>query len=555
MHEPWFVVPSTGVYYLGWHSTSAANQGGVALDDIFIYERGACEAPTDVFVHEGPFPTPGYVTLGVETYGGWGVGLQYQWYTGPDCNPANAIVGATSDTLTTTVSGIYACKAYYYNPETCFGCDSIVVNVLPPVAGDECTSALPLTTPVYGTPTVVSGDVGLFYPTCTVTCGESISDGPDLFYAMTLSGDCRRITMILTGSGEEWDDPFLALYSSPSNCCGSPLYCNDNDPDFAPLPPWDSLALHTLTPNSYISAELDPGTYYIRIGVSQGASGNFTLSVHDLGPCWEPCDPAEALTVYVNPSNPSQVWLHFNALNPGTYNIYSTMTRNNDGNPDNGADPQWSLDTTIIVETAGVVAWVDTRAIETYRNYSVVHQCVPVLGRCCYGNPELPSCSDNERAECLALGGTWNHYYRCETNPCVISGTGETCETAILVASYPYTVTNASTAGFGSDYQRSVACLPSYSWEYTSYQDVIYKIVLSTSTDLRFTYTQPGWSSLTVYDACPATGNCIVGLQSPSVGTLVSSCISFAPGTYYVMIDSWTTLPITYSMTIETCTP
>ncbi len=50
-----------------------------------------------------------------------------------------------------------------------------------------------------------------------------------------------------------------------------------------------------------------------------------------------------------------------------------------------------------------------------------IQQCAPPpIGRCCYGDPQAPSCIDNTAAECAALAGTWDQTLTCALNPCPI---------------------------------------------------------------------------------------------------------------------------------------
>ncbi len=403
-HTPYFIAPTTGIYYVGWHCSSGINQGGIAIDDIAIYPSSFCEAPT---VDVPAVANPGTVTLTATPTGGWGTGPYYQWYTGVACAAGNEIAGANSAQYTTATSGVYSCKVLR---GACFACDSAYADILVPGPGEVCGTAFTLTPPVVGTPTVVTGTTVGFYPNCTVMCPEA-SSGPDLFYVMTLAGtqgrDCRRIAIAMAGDGTGDTDPFLSIYQGLGNCCGTPLYCNDDAASFTPLPGWDVPAQHpALSREAYIAAELEPGTYYIRVSYWSTLSGPFTLSVYDNGYCNEPCDSAQAFTVYLNPTNPSQVWWHFNALSTGTYKVFTTTVKNNDGNPDNGADPQWSLDTTLEITAIGAVECADLDggpAVNGYENFSVVHDC-PIVGRCCYGEITAPTCVDNEQADCLTLG-------------------------------------------------------------------------------------------------------------------------------------------------------
>ena len=124
-----FTVPATGVYYIGWHAMSDADQGGIALDDIAIYGQGACSAPTALEIPS--VSGVAAVALTATAGGGYGGILQYQWYSGSGCVAGNEIAGATDRTYVTVTSGVYSCQAYYNDPNTCGICASGEATVLP----------------------------------------------------------------------------------------------------------------------------------------------------------------------------------------------------------------------------------------------------------------------------------------------------------------------------------------------------------------------------------------------------------------------------------------
>ncbi len=72
------------------------------------------------------------------------------------------------------------------------------------------------------------------------------------------------------------------------------------------------------------------------------------------------------------------------------------------------------------------------------------------LGRCCYGNPQAPSCTDTTASRCGELSGIWSVGQSCAGNPCPVEGPGERCSSAIPIAALPYT--NAGTnAGYADN--------------------------------------------------------------------------------------------------------
>jgi hypothetical protein len=405
-----FTSTQTGTYYMGWHGTSA-NAFGISVDDVRIYARGSCGAPDSVRALAAV--GVGSVNLTATVYGGFGGDAHYQWFRGTDCLYANRIEGARTATFSTDTSGVFSCRAWRGDSLTCAACDSALATVTPPPAGEVCATAIALTVPVPGTPTVVSGTTVGTYANCTNICGTATSSGPDMFYSLTLS-TCRRITMKLTGG-----DTHLAIYQGLASCCSDPLLCNGDDASFTPLPAWDVAEQHPGGTASYIAANLNAGTYIIRVAYAGTASGAYALTVYDNGACIAPCDSALHVTVFVSPSNPSQVWLNFQTPDSGSYVIYSSTNKNNDGDP-RGGDPMWVTETTVHATAAGNYSWTDPVNVLAYKNYAIVHDCGSPLGRCCYGDPGNPSCADNTEAQCTVLTGSWNQYRSCAAHPCPV---------------------------------------------------------------------------------------------------------------------------------------
>jgi hypothetical protein len=364
-----FSPQTSGNYYFGWHATSA-NANSIHIDNIRVFEVGSCSPPDSVRV--APVVTVGHVNLTASVYGGYGSERHYQWFRGVGCLEANRIDSAQSITFGTDTSGVFSCRVWYLDSVACASCDSALATVTPWAPGDACGTALPLVAPMRGTPTVVTGSTASMNRNCTVTCGNRTSSWRDMFYSLTLNS-CRRIAMSLTTG-----DMHLTLYEGLANCCGNALLCNDDDSLFTPLPAWDLPAQHPGNRNAYIAANLDPGTYLVRVGYSDWGAGPYTLTVYDNGPCILSCDPVADLTAYISPDNPTQVWLNFQAPDSGSYVIFSTTLRNNDGDP-RGGDPQWTMEATVNTASAGPYSWNDTSATVAYKNYVVIHQCSGVV--------------------------------------------------------------------------------------------------------------------------------------------------------------------------------
>jgi len=104
--------------------------------------------------------------------------------------------------------------------------------------------------------------------------------------------------------------------------------------------------------------------------------GNWTLTIYDqvggdfgyvAGVCLEleapplPCDPVVDLRAYVvsvgTPPLADHIRLHFTAPQDEDYVVYSTTNPMNDGNPNAGTDPDFTLEATIPGVVAGPVVW------------------------------------------------------------------------------------------------------------------------------------------------------------------------------------------------------
>lgn len=93
-----------------------------------------------------------------------------------------------------------------------------------------------------------------------------------------------------------------------------------------------------------------------------------------LAPCPAPCDPVDNLRVIVGPGNVNAD-LHFTAPQAGTYRLYSTTVPNADDNPDNGADPNYTVETADTFFPAGINVWTVPGGFANYKKFVVVMIC------------------------------------------------------------------------------------------------------------------------------------------------------------------------------------
>ena len=185
----------------------------------------------------------------------------------------------------------------------------------------------------------------------------------------------------------------------------------------------------------------------------------------------------------------------------------------------------------------------------------VMVQDAPSIGRCCFDNPENPSCADMTHGDCDLMSGVWTPGALCATDPCPVPLQGENCANPIVIPSLPYSDTRTS-CGYLDDYG-------------VSGPDVFYKMVLTQpmTLDISTCNSSSDWDTqLYLW----ANGDCggIDTLATADYGcsnaynlSLLSG-IYLQAGTYYISVDGWFgfcneyTLNITQSITCVTeCPP
>jgi hypothetical protein len=194
-------------------------------------------------------------------------------------------------------------------------------------------------------------------------------------------------------------------------------------------------------------------------------------------------------------------------------------------------------------ESNVVLAWryVGSDGAQAVIDLVNVNDDPPPVGRCCYGDPLSPTCSDETAVDCAALGGTWDETLSCSTDPCPIAGVGDECSAPLTVAlpapgGYPYTIANQFTCGRGNTY--SETCLGSYDGG----EDIIIEIQVPANVTLDITFDPKGttWSGMLIDDACPPDASTCLGTVTGSGGTPKSIyAVNLAAGTYYIMVDTW----------------
>jgi plastocyanin/subtilisin-like proprotein convertase family protein len=207
------------------------------------------------------------------------------------------------------------------------------------------------------------------------------------------------------------------------------------------------------------------------------------------------CDPIEDLAIYYDMVN-AEFDLSWNNPQEAEYKVWSTSNPNNDGDPDDGADPDWELEADLGTLPAGPAAtsilWADLPT--DYANIVVTAGgCGPVfLGRCCYNTTE---CVETTEDDCLNnYSGAWEFGLDCTTlPPC-----GEYCEPCwdqdgpdyddwIENVTFNTISYNSDTAGLGCQYDDQTALST------TVTQGVMYTLSVTIGVDGAWDQTCTVW--------------------------------------------------------------
>jgi len=178
---------------------------------------------------------------------------------------------------------------------------------------------------------------------------------------------------------------------------------------------------------------------------------------------------------------------------------------------------------------------------------------------CCYDDG---SGIEQTNAACTAAGGTPGAYpSTCTPNPCPQPG-GNCANpvTATLgLADLPYQQLGKTNCGFVDDYDytSTTHCL----YYYDSGEDILYQLIVTEAMDVTITmnpYTTT-YAGVAIGYSCPPMDNCIAAAYSSSATPKVigaqPNCLHLEPGTYYIMVDTWSTpdcIP-TFDLKVEQC--
>ena len=355
-------------------------------------------------------PAPGVYYIDVEPYSGgcgdWTLVVS-QPVVGRCCygNPQAPSCQETTETGCFNLGGIWDGTTTCADP--CPVCD---ITATGDPEGEDCTEPDDFNGGCNSTPNVFSD----------IYCGQTIA-GTSYFNGSNRDTDWYQFVsntpnnFTLTGIAE-FDLQLLIITNAD---CDAPAYV------FAVGPGCQTLSVST--------GPVPAGIYWFWVGpqfTNIFDCGEYEITMTAESPC--ACEPATDLTVLraLGPNDAVNVrW--YASQTSGFYRVFGTADKNNDGDPDNGQDPMWALVADVPAPAVPGELAVEDSPLEAYANYVVVHDCAP-RGRCCYGDPQAPSCLDNVTQEdCDALSGMFDIGLNCTDNPCPVRPPNDECSSAV----------------------------------------------------------------------------------------------------------------------------
>ncbi len=241
---------------------------------------------------------------------------------------------------------------------------------------DDCVDAtlIPALNAQYvGTNVGFAGDSTLL-PDCATW--YNINNPAGVWYKFMGTGN--TITISLCDALTNYDTE-IGVFCGPT--CDS-LVCVGSDDDFCTTPGLAS----ELTVCTVLGAE-----YKLLVttfsNTSSPNAGTFAFILTDDGVACVPtivcpvvtipCDPVVDLVAYIVTvgSAPDHFQLKFTAPQNADYKVWYSTNPNNDGNPDDGSDVNFVLESVLPGVTAGPVTWDGANTFDTYRYYVVTASC------------------------------------------------------------------------------------------------------------------------------------------------------------------------------------
>ncbi len=161
------------------------------------------------------------------------------------------------------------------------------------------------------------------------------------------------------------------------------------------------------------------------------------------------------------------------------------------------------------IPLAAYSAYNDVKIAFQYDGYDGAQFCVDdisvndaeaPIGRCCYGDPQAPSCADITEAECLdaPYNGTWTQGLNCNDDPCPLLPPNDDCHD-VTPQLLPYTFTGNNEA----------ATYDTYCQWFGDYPNVWFAFELTECMDVTIEYCgcpagwANGWLNLVTDCDCP----------------------------------------------------
>jgi hypothetical protein len=304
---------------------------------------------------------------------------------------------------------------------------------------------------------------------------------------------------------------------------------------------WQSVS-SILQPGNYVAF----GAFGAFTGLPLGGDNTYRITVNGCA-VQTPCEPVTDLAIVVETvaEFPNNVKLFWTAPQDEDYKVWSTINPNNDGNPDDGADPDWTLEATLLGLTAGPQTWTAPAAFVNYKNYNVTAVCEPFqapVGRCCYGNFE---CADVTETECDNLAGTWSQFLNCTANPCPPPPpANDDCGNALPISN------GVPTAGhnIGAVTDWVASCTFDDADVWYVFNATTTSLVTVTTCDPVFDFD----TTINILDACGAAIE--VGCNDDScVGNSLLSTATFtpaAPGNYWIRVAGFAGQEGNFTLTV-----
>lgn len=181
----------------------------------------------------------------------------------------------------------------------------------------------------------------------------------------------------------------------------------------------------------------------------------------------------------------------------------------------------------------------------------------PQPGACCQGDGDCYMSTITAPGDCVAGDFYWGDNTDCDPNPCPQPGAH--CANPLVVslsaADLPYVELGKTNCGYVDDYDyaSTTHCL-SY---YDSGEDILYQLVVQEAMNVTITLDPKTttYAGIALGYSCPPMDNCIAAAYGSPASPKVISCLHLEPGTYYIMIDTWSApdcIPI-FDLTIAAC--